>query len=514
MPGTAAQQSVPQRTYRFGVYRFDIALGRLESPRKTVMLRPKVAEMLAALLQASPEPLSKRELIAAVWRDTHIAEGGLARVINELRTALSEEPLAIETLPKRGYRLTLDVFSDEDLPVPESAADAGYEIPAALPAPRRLPLLRDPRLVFAGVLAPVLLVLAVLYFRTASAPFPENPPSSAEERQRLAQGEFQAGYRAWGLWSHEQMDSALEHFLRAARVAPDLWFGYTGIADAHVGRILLSPQPPPSAFDWAREAARRSVQLGPEVAAAQCALGSVALVADWDREQAELAFNRALALNGFSYTAYQRRGLLRLLDGRFGEARADFERSLELQPTHSDALVFLAYTEFCARDYDGVLNLLRELPDNPGKRREAMRVQGMSYAMKGRFAEARETFAKAEISEMDLLGAEAWVAALAGDAGAADHALGRLRAACQDQQADWCDTAVPEAALGRLDAAFASLEAGLLTRHWKMLTVAVDPRLEPLHRDPRWQALVREIRAPGNITGGENAELPDPQPGR
>ena len=497
------------RIYRFGVYRFDAVRGRLESPKDVVTLRPRVADLLLALLDAAPEPLSKRELIAKVWQDTHIAASGLARLVNELRAALIEEPSAIETLPKRGYRFTLQVCPEEDLSTPDRSSTAEQEGLEPFPARRTRSLLRI--LVVASVLIPILLVFGWVHFGPGTTSFPDNPPISAEERERLAQREFQSGYRAWGLWSLEEIDIALEHFHRAAIVGPGLWFGFVGIADAHVARILLSPNAPPFASKWALQAAERGVQFGPDIAAAQCALGSVALIVNWDWEQAELAFNRALSFNAFSYVTYQRRGLLRMLQGRFAEARADLERSLELQPADSDAVVFLGYNEFCARKYERALAVLRKLPDSPGKRREALRIRAASYAMQGRFPEARKALASAAISEMDRLAAQAWIDALRGHTVAADGALATLKSQCYAQDLAWCDTAVPEATLGRTDAAFSNLEAGVRIRHWKLLTVAVDPRLAPLHEDPRWDALLKKIHTPLDGSTTTSAELPDPR---
>ena len=285
-PGPAEPQTI-----RFGRYAFDVVSGRLTAATKTTTLRLKTAELLHVLLVAAPEPVSKEEILAAVWPNTHIADSGLARLMNELRAALAEEPNAIETLPKRGYRLTLPINSQPVSPQPASPH---------LPRPAAL------------VLALFLIVFALGWRQlgpssTAAAPMDPN------ERQQVAQREFQAGYRAWGLWSAPQMEVALERFHNSARVAPDLWFGYVGIADAYLGRLMLSPNPDPKTKTWARHAAERGVRLGPEVAVAHSTLGSVALLADWDWEAAEQAFARALELNAFSYVTYQRRGLLLLL---------------------------------------------------------------------------------------------------------------------------------------------------------------------------------------------------------
>ena len=48
---------------------------------------------------------SKEQLIAAVWQDSFVEEGNLAKQISRLRKILNaEDGVKIETLPKHGYR--------------------------------------------------------------------------------------------------------------------------------------------------------------------------------------------------------------------------------------------------------------------------------------------------------------------------------------------------------------------------------------------------------------------------
>ena len=49
------------------------------------------------------------------------------------------------------------------------------------------------------------------------------------------------------------------------------------------------------------------------------------------------------------------------------------------------------------------------------------------------------------------------------------------------------------AALGDLDSAFAALEAGYERRDGFLISIHVDPLLEPLRADPRFADLVRRI---------------------
>ena len=75
-------------------------------------LESKVMAVLVCLARQAGNPLSKDELLAAVWPDTFVTEDALKRCISELRRVFEDdarEPRVIETIPKRGYRLIAQV---------------------------------------------------------------------------------------------------------------------------------------------------------------------------------------------------------------------------------------------------------------------------------------------------------------------------------------------------------------------------------------------------------------------
>lgn len=91
------------------------------------LLRPQSARVLAELVKASGEGVSKSELIDAVWGDIAVTEASLTQCIADIRRVLQDEDRAIvQTLPKFGYRLI----------VPSSAPDSGTYAPPA-PEPLR-----------------------------------------------------------------------------------------------------------------------------------------------------------------------------------------------------------------------------------------------------------------------------------------------------------------------------------------------------------------------------------------
>lgn len=98
--------------YRFGrfllnPYRYALYHGDSEIP-----LAPKSFEVLLYLAQNPGRPVTKEEVIQAVWPDAFVEEANLAQHIFRLRKILESDPEngnLIRTLPGRGYLFTAEV---------------------------------------------------------------------------------------------------------------------------------------------------------------------------------------------------------------------------------------------------------------------------------------------------------------------------------------------------------------------------------------------------------------------
>jgi DNA-binding winged helix-turn-helix (wHTH) protein/TolB-like protein len=93
----------------FGQFAFDIESGILRRGDRIVRLQPQPARVLAVLLEANGEVVSRETLRQRVWADGTFVdfERGLNFCIAQIRSALgdsAESPRYVETLPRRGYR--------------------------------------------------------------------------------------------------------------------------------------------------------------------------------------------------------------------------------------------------------------------------------------------------------------------------------------------------------------------------------------------------------------------------
>jgi DNA-binding winged helix-turn-helix (wHTH) protein/Tol biopolymer transport system component len=123
---------------RFGQFELNLPEEKLLKRGLPVRLENQPFQILAALLEHPGEVVSREDLCASLWPDgTYVDfDEGLNTAIKKLRYALgdsSENPVFIETIPRRGYRFIAPVQDDGIRPLEPSSAGNGHRSLEARP---------------------------------------------------------------------------------------------------------------------------------------------------------------------------------------------------------------------------------------------------------------------------------------------------------------------------------------------------------------------------------------------
>ncbi|HTF43745.1 MAG TPA: winged helix-turn-helix domain-containing protein [Terriglobales bacterium] len=115
--------------YRFGQFKVDLASGTLTRQGDRVKLQEQPFRILALLLERASEIVTREELRQALWaEDTYVEfDGSLNAALKRVRHALRDSPdnpIFIETVPRRGYRFIAPVDYSE----PAAVAESGQRI--------------------------------------------------------------------------------------------------------------------------------------------------------------------------------------------------------------------------------------------------------------------------------------------------------------------------------------------------------------------------------------------------
>jgi TolB-like protein/Tfp pilus assembly protein PilF len=157
-----------------------------------------------------------------------------------------------------------------------------------------------------------------------------SPPSvNAEGYAVYLKGKFTTSWN-----TPSGLNNRIEQFQRAARIDPGYAPPYVGLAVAY--RQLASEGfAPASAYSRAQAALEKALQIDPGMSEAHQEMGWVEWRGNWNFAAAEEQFRRAIDLNSSNAQGHGEYSLYLKSMGRFPEALAEINASLELSPMES-----------------------------------------------------------------------------------------------------------------------------------------------------------------------------------
>ena len=159
--------------------------------------------------------------------------------------------------------------------------------------------------------------------------------ASARQVNPEAYEAYIQGRLHWYKFTPQDLETALQYFETALRLDPDYALAHTGVALIWVGRNQKGLSPRNEAVPLAIAAAEKALKLDSTLAEAHYVLALIRAWSEWDWENAETAFQRAIELNpNFpDVHAYYSHFLSHM--GRLDEALPHIELALELDPLNA-----------------------------------------------------------------------------------------------------------------------------------------------------------------------------------
>lgn len=295
-------------------------------------------------------------------------------------------------------------------------------------------------------------------------------------------------------FTEDGIDKGIEYFHQAIELDPRYALAYAGLADAYTiaADWHLSPG---EAMQKARAAAKRALEIDETLAEAHTSMAIVNLNYDWKWDAAESEFKRAIQLNPSYAPAHILYGEYLAIMQRFDESLAEMKRALELDPLSPDINTLQGEPFYFAREYDRAIDQFKKAAEMAPDLWLAHYYLGLAYEQKGDSPRAVSEFQKAmaidEIPEvMSGLGHNY---AVSGRKKEALKLLEELKEQSNQRYVSPYDMAIIQAALGDKDLAVASLQAAYEDRSEWMLLLKVDPRLDSLRSDQRFEVLTRQV---------------------
>jgi len=289
--------------------------------------------------------------------------------------------------------------------------------------------------------------------------------------------------------------SAIGYFQKAIDKDPNYAQAYGALANNYEWMGQGGWMPYSEAFSKGKAAAIKAIALDEALPDGHVALAYAAMYLDWDWATEGKEFKRALELNPNSATV--RWGYSSYLEhmGRFPEAISELQVALQLDPVSSRAFQTSAFGYYYARQYDQALLQMQRASALHHEPTELIYALAVIYVEKGMYEEAIQQFQKLG-DQPHALGHMGNAYARMGREAEAREMISELQKHVQTTGIGRYEIALVYAGLGEKDEAFAWLEKSFAARDKGLTYLKIDPCLDPLRSDSRFQDLVRRVGLP------------------
>jgi TolB-like protein/lipoprotein NlpI len=296
---------------------------------------------------------------------------------------------------------------------------------------------------------------------------------------------------------HEIKDvpAAIAAYTEAIRLDPHYALAFAGRAMAlsAVAGQSASEAGMREGFDKAQADARQALTLAPDLAQAHLALAHVSAVGNLDFTQASAAYERALALAPGNAEVLRQSGLFAAYMGHFEAAVAATRRAVVLDPLARESHSRLGLVLYVARRYEEAVVALAQFITLDPDYKDTYVYRGLAYYGLGDLQSAR---ASCE-THPDYWGNQYCLALTYNNLGRhadAEAELAKMKAVVGNTAA--YQYATIYAQWGNRAQALEWLETALRVRDPGLEDLKTDVLLDSLRKEPRFQAIERELRFP------------------
>jgi TolB-like protein/Tfp pilus assembly protein PilF/tRNA A-37 threonylcarbamoyl transferase component Bud32 len=323
---------------------------------------------------------------------------------------------------------------------------------------------------------------------TVAAP---RPTTDEEAYQLYVAGRYFSTRR-----TAEGLRQAIERLEHAVERDPQFALAYAELADCYALLNWYAEPPPEDAWGRAKRAALKAIEADDSLAEAHASLGFIMSYYDRDGEGAERELRRAIELKPGNPVAHRWYAFNLSAMGRHEEALAEIRKAQELSPRSPVIATGVANVLFFAQRFDEAIEQCRRaLELDPGSLSTHI-VLRWSYERKGMCQEALAVNEQERAFAGDTpttRAKHAHVLAACGRAADAREILHDLIERREEQWVTAYEIAVVYTILGERDEALSWLSQAEREHSVGLTYIRVDPRLDPLRTDPRFQELLGRV---------------------
>jgi serine/threonine protein kinase/tetratricopeptide (TPR) repeat protein len=294
----------------------------------------------------------------------------------------------------------------------------------------------------------------------------------------------------------EGLQRAIANFESAVEKDQKFALGYANLADCYALLNWYIEPPPPDAFDKAKQAALKAVEIDENLSDGHVSLAFIKFTYERDWTGAVSHFQRAVRLNPSYTTARHWYALCLSAMGRHDEAVSQIRQAESINPRSPVLATAAANVLYFARRFDEVITQCQHaLALDPGSV-GAHAVLRWAYEHKGMHGAAFEVYEKERAFAGDTPTTQAKLAHVLAASGRVEESrktLAELLAQPSRTGVTPYEIAVIYSLMGDRDEAFEWLSLAEREHAVGLTYVGVDPHLDNLRADPRLQEITRRM---------------------
>jgi len=293
-----------------------------------------------------------------------------------------------------------------------------------------------------------------------------------------------------------EMNKGISYFQQAIAIDPGYALAYAGLADAYRSLALGGELLPTEFLPKAKAAAQKAIEIDETLSEAHTALGMTIFWYDWDWNEAENQFRRALELNPNSAEAHLFYAHLLSNTGRHAEALFEIKLARELDPLFPFANALEGLFLIHAGQTDEALARVQKTVELEPNFWMPYLFASWAYIEKEMYAEAINEARRArKLSPVQTtaISFDGYALAKSGRRDEARAVLQELLKLSTERFVPPYHIALVYNGLGEQDETFAWLERGFQQRDPKMTFLKVEPKWNNLRSDARFVDLMRRM---------------------
>jgi serine/threonine protein kinase/Tfp pilus assembly protein PilF len=328
-----------------------------------------------------------------------------------------------------------------------------------------------------------------------------------EERKRLKrtattnEEAYQAYLRGryhWNRWTPDDFKRAMECFEKAIQIDPNYALAWSGLGDAYGTLGFYGVIPTRAAMAKAKPASLRALELDPTLAEAHVTMAFGQVLSEWNWARAEKAFVEAIRLNPRHAPAHAFYGLFSVAAGETEDGIARALHGRDLDPLSTILNLNVGWAYLFAHRFDEAIAVLRQTLELDPAFRQAQSTLCAALQYAGRHEEAAHLLAEHNhFWGAPLKGADALPGVLAH--GGVDAYYLKLLALMEEAGGDVAypciSMAIAHVFAGHTDEALKRLERIVDQREGHSVFFFVEPGLDPVRGEPRFEALLTRLTA-------------------